>query len=85
MKILILGDQGFLGKNLTKVLLPEKNELIGLSRRNGLNLTDFDNTAKIFKEVQPDVVVNCAALVGSLNYVTEIAATIFDINCRKMY
>lgn len=84
MKILILGGHGFVGKNVVEILRDSKHELFPLSRRDGLDLTDYASTKKHFLEVQPDVIINCAAEVGSLNYVTERAADVFDINMRML-
>ena len=75
---------GFVGKNVTEVLKTSKNDIVVLSRHDGLDLTDLNNTNSVFKKIKPDIIVNCAALVGSLNYVTQIAANIFDINMRML-
>lgn len=82
MKILILGGHGFVGKNVVEILRHSNHELFPVSRHDGLDLTDYVSTKKHFLEVQPDVIINCAALVGSLNYVTQQAADIVDINMR---
>ena len=84
MKILILGGHGFVGKNVTKVLNEINHEVYPLSKRNGLDLTDYINTQKHFNKYKPDIIVNCAAKVGSLNYVTQQAAEVFDINMRML-
>lgn len=84
MKILILGDKGFVGSNVRLELSNSNHEIIGLSKRSGIDLTNLSDTCKSFKEIRPDVIVNCAALVGSLNYVTKSAADILDINMRML-
>ena len=84
MKILILGGHGFVGKNVVEILRDSNHQLFPLSRHDGLDLTDYASTKKHFLEVQPDVIINCAAVVGSLNYVTQQAAEIVDLNMRMI-
>ena len=64
-KILILGSNGFIGKNIKNIFI----------NRNGLNFfylerkeVDFLNKEKLniyFKDCSPDIVVNCSGIVGS--------------------
>jgi len=82
MKILVLGGHGFVGKNIMEVLQDTEHNVIPLSLRDGLDLTDLRSTKKNFLEIRPDIIVNCAAKVGSLNFVTQQAAEIVDINMR---
>ena len=82
MKILILGGHGFVGKNVVEILSDSQHEVFPLSRRDGLDLTNYEETKKYFGEIKPEIIINCAALVGSLNYVTQQAAEIVDINMR---
>lgn len=82
MKILVLGGHGFVGKNVTDLLHDSDHEAIPLSLRDGLDLTDYCSTSRHFQENQPDVIINCAAKVGSLNLVTQQAAEIVDVNMR---
>ncbi|TKS58506.1 MAG: hypothetical protein EWM72_02944 [Nitrospira sp.] len=84
MKILLLGGHGFVGRNVAEVLQTTKHEVIALSLRNGLDLTDLQSTKKHFLEVEPEIIINCAAMVGSLNLVTKQAAEIVDVNMRVL-
>ena len=84
MKILVLGGHGFVGKTVMKVLQNSEHKAIALSRSDGLDLCDYSLTQKYFSNIQPEVIVNCAAKVGSLNYVTQQAAEVFDINMRML-
>lgn len=84
MKILILGGHGFVGKNVVEILRNSQHKNFSLSRRDGLDLTDYQITKRYFSEIKPEIIINCAALVGSLNYVTQQAAEIVDINMRMI-
>ncbi|MCX6163329.1 MAG: NAD-dependent epimerase/dehydratase family protein [Ignavibacteriae bacterium] len=83
-KILILGGSGFVGKNVTEVFSDSGNQIFSASRSNGTDLTDYDKAVMCFQENKPDIIVNLAAFVGSLNYVTKQAAEIFDVNMRML-
>jgi GDP-L-fucose synthase len=84
MRVLILGGHGFVGKNVTNVLNETNHKIYPLSKRDGLDLTDFENAKEHFDKYKPDIIVNCAAKVGSLNYVTKQAADVLDINMRML-
>ncbi len=82
MKVIVLGGYGFVGKNVVEELNKREYKVISLSRRNGLDLTKLDMVVDKIKKVSPDVIINCAAHVGSLHYVTEKAADVLDDNIR---
>jgi GDP-L-fucose synthase len=84
MKIIVLGGHGFVGRNVVKILNQSHHEIFSFSRRNGLDLMDIPSITSCFKKVDPQLVINCAAKVGSLNYVTREAADVFDINMRML-
>jgi len=82
MKILILGGFGFVGNRVRMALQDSDHQTICFSRRNGLDLTDFDQTLKILKEIKPEAIINCAAHVGSVHYVTTYAAEVIHDNIQ---
>ena len=84
MKILIPGGHGFVGKTVVEILKDSEHEIFPLSRRDGLDLTSYDLARKYFSEIQPDVIVNCAAHVGSLHYVTQFAADVVHDNMQMI-
>ena len=84
MNILILGGHGFVGRNVVNAFRDSKHRIIPFSKRDGLDLIDFKSTEKYFDEFHPEIIINCAARVGSLNYVTQQAAEIIDVNMRMI-
>ncbi|MFA5879709.1 MAG: NAD-dependent epimerase/dehydratase family protein [Candidatus Margulisiibacteriota bacterium] len=80
MKIIVLGGNGFVGKNLVDKLKNSIHEVYALSRSTGLDLTNLEQTKNTFKKIKPDTIINCAAHVGSLHYVTEFAANVIHDN-----
>lgn len=82
MKIVVLGGYGFVGKSVIEELKDRDYNVIALSRRNGFDLLDYENTKIRLKKVSPNVIVNCAAHVGSLHYVTNYAADVIDDNLQ---
>ncbi|GEM_PF-148955 len=84
MKVLVVGGFGFVGKQVVEQLLSTSHSVVALSRRNGLDMTSYDSCFKNFKEQMPDVIINLAAHVGSLHYVTQKAADVVDDNLQIM-
>lgn len=91
-KLLIIGGEGFLGKNLVNTLnflqpirpSEEHYEVIVAGRQTGLDLTNYSQTFIALQSLKPDVIVNLAAHVGSLEYVSKNHATIVHEN-MQMY
>jgi len=82
MKILVLGGHGFVGKSVMEELKKTKHESVALSRRDGLDLREYASVVECFRNQNPHVIINCAAHVGSLHYVTERAADVAHDNMQ---
>lgn len=82
MKIAVLGGQGFVGKFVMEELKTREYNPVAISRRNGFDLLDYETARDKLKEVQPDVIINCAAHGGSLHYITEFAADVVNDNMQ---
>ena len=84
MKIVLFGASGFAGRNVADMLRSHGVDFVGTSLSAGLDLRDTAATAAFLRAHQPTHIINCAAHVGSLNYVTEKAATVIADNSRMV-
>ena len=84
MNILILGSTGFVGSNVATKLVAEGIQVYPTSKSNGVDLRDINQAKELLFSSKPDIVINCAAHVGSLNYVTEKAADVMLDNSRMI-
>ena len=84
MKIVLFGASGFAGRNVADMLSQHGVAFVSASLSSGLDLRDPAATAAFLREHQPTHIINCAAHVGSLNYVTEKAATVVADNSRMV-
>jgi len=84
MKVLILGHTGFVGRNVTDILEKNKINYKGVSKSKGGDIRNIEVLMKVLKDYKPDYIINCAAKVGSLNYVTEYAADVIKENTEMI-
>ena len=85
MKVVLFGDTGFAGRNVAAELHQQGVNVVVAERTAGrLDLRDTAATTVFLAQHQPDFIMNCAAHVGSLNYVTEKAATVVADNSRMI-
>lgn len=85
MNILVLGGTGFVGKNTVEVLSENKELNVSqTSKTTGCDLRNKEQLMEVLKKENPNVIVNCAAHVGSLNYVTEFAADVIKNNTQMI-
>jgi GDP-L-fucose synthase len=82
--IILLGANGFVGKNVAEVLSDNNHSFIPASRTTGIDLRDPEQTSAFLLKHKPAFIINCAAHVGSLNYVTEQAANVISDNSRMI-
>ena len=81
-KILIMGGTGFLGKHVLKQLSGKSYEVSSVSRREGIDITDFVKFNNKLATYQPDVIINCAAHVGSVHYAIQYAGDMIYDNMQ---
>ena len=64
-RVLVTGGAGFLGSSLVDRLRTAGHDVV-VPRRSETDLTDMTQTAKLFSDVQPDLVFHLAAEVGGI-------------------
>ena len=80
-KVLVLGGTGFLGKHVMQLLLNDASIVAtSLSRHEETDIRDAAHFEARLAEIMPDAIINCAAHVGSLHYVTTYAADVIRDN-----
>jgi GDP-L-fucose synthase len=67
-KVFVPGGNGFLGKRVTKKLQEKNVHYVSASYRNGIDFRDFHQTKALFGKEKFDVVINCAAFVGGIQF-----------------
>lgn len=65
-KIFISGHNGMVGNSLLNYLRNNKFKNIIVKNRSSLDLTDFNKLNKFIKKTKPDLIINCAGLVGGI-------------------
>jgi GDP-L-fucose synthase len=82
--IILLGANGFVGRNVAKVLAENGLQYIPASLTTGVDLRDLTQVTAFLSKHKPAYIINCAAHVGSLNYVTVQAADVICDNARMI-
>lgn len=82
MKILITGSTGLVGSSLSRIFEKSSYEVFSATREDA-NLFSFEDTKKLLKKVQPDIVVNAAAKVGGI-YANNTQRTDFILENLKI-
>lgn len=65
MRVLVTGGGGFLGSHLVERLAADGHEVV-VPRSADTDLTDMSATARLFDEVEPEIVFHLAAEVGGI-------------------
>jgi GDP-L-fucose synthase len=84
IRIAVLGGTGFAGRNVRNELETVGLTVEAFSRTTGCDLLDLPVAWAKLDAFRPTHVVNCAAHVGSVNYVTDFAADVVDDNMRMV-
>jgi len=81
-RVAILGGTGFAGRNIRNTLESAGLTVDVFSRTTGCDNLDLPVLWAKLDAFHPDYIVNCAALVGSINFVSDFAADVIDVNMR---
>ena len=81
-RVAVLGGMGFAGRSIVDELRSLDVCVQAFSRRTGCDLLDEQGALAALRRFAPTHVVNCAAVVGSVNYAEEYAADVIDANTR---
>lgn len=79
-KVLIAGGLGFLGANVTKKFQEKGYSIHVCSRRNNVDITQYNQIHNFLKRLKPDILVNCAAHVGGIAYNAQCPVSIYEDN-----
>ena len=82
-KVLIIGGEGFLGQNLVPII-PKTYEVRTTGHKKDVDMTNIYAARLALKTTTPDIIINLAANVGSVEYVAKNSATIVHEN-MQMY
>jgi GDP-L-fucose synthase len=81
-RIAVLGGTGFLGKHVMHLARNAGHQVTSISRSKGCDVTELPAFKAALQETRPDIVINCAAHVGSLHYVSRRAADVVHDNMQ---
>ena len=80
--ILVVGGSGFLGRRVCKQLRAAGHAFQTTSLSSGIDLTDESQAEELLKTIKPEVILNCAAYVGGIQFGYKHQAEIFRNNLR---
>ena len=81
-RVAVLGGSGFAGRSIVEALSTAGITVRAFSRRTGCDLLDESAAYAVLARFSPTHIINCAAVVGSVNYADEHAADVIDVNSR---
>lgn len=84
MRIVVLGGTGFLGQHVMAQLRDAGHTPVSFSRREGCDIMEAARFSAALQTARPDVVINCAAHVGSVQYAIAHAADMIHDNTQMV-
>jgi GDP-L-fucose synthase len=82
MKVLVLGDSGFVGNAVTAELRQRNIPHVGASRNTGFDLRKAGELSALIRTSGATAIINCAAHVGGIEYGLRNPEAIFSDNSR---
>ena len=83
MKVLILGSSGFLGKLIYKKLKDDFHVITNGLKKRRISLASFKKTNKLLQNINPDLIINCAALTN-IDYCEKYPKKSYDVNVKAV-
>lgn len=83
MKVLILGSSGFLGKLIYKKLKDDFHVITNGLKKRRISLASFKKTNKLLLNINPDLIINCAALTN-IDYCEKYPKKSYDVNVKAV-
>jgi len=80
MKIGVAGGFGFLGAHVVNKLTDNGYEVVPFSRRNGVDIRQYEQIDEFLGQISADIVINCAAHVGGIAYNALAPVEIYEDN-----
>lgn len=88
-KLLLIGSEGFLGKNIKKVFFEEKYkniyDLIEISGKSQVDITNINALDEFIKKNNITHIINSAAYVGGISFGYSNPADLLSINLNMAY
>ena len=81
-KILVTGGYGFLGQRIISLLKKNGYKKVFHFTKNDFDISNEIEAKKLFHMIKPNIVINCAALVGGINFCRKFPGTIFMKNMQ---
>ena len=81
-RVAVLGGAGFAGRSILDELNAAGICAQPFTRQTGCDLLDEERALAELRSFRPTHLINCAAIVGSVNYLEEFAADVIDVNAR---
>jgi GDP-L-fucose synthase len=82
--VLVLGHTGFFGGAIFSRLKTQGRDAYGASKSTGIDLRDKSSLSNYIKGKGIKTIINCAAVVGGIEYGRQFPATIFHDNLSML-
>ena len=79
-KILLIGSKGFLGSRVKDLATTDNYEIIEITGKSHVDITDLKLFQKFLKDREVDCIINCAAFVGGISFGYKYQADLLKIN-----
>ena len=79
-RVFVAGGHGFLGKSVIEELTTREVPAVAISRRDGVDFMDLESTMEALQSHECDVLINCAAFIGGLEFVRQHIGEVFYAN-----